>query len=760
MLVGLGIALVSPRALAVLPHTSVKMLPSGNGRAAIAYDRATYRMKQYLEHPYAFPSAGVQSRNFAFDSYPGVRVGGAGGTGTWLGNVAPTLVEYVQNTNIVHAQRTVSGLTIDEYVFAPITLDDNVAITLVKVTRTSGTGNVDVYHLYNYHLGSGSPAPGTDAEQTLFDAPRDAFYEYGPANVTFAHGSVTASTKHTTTPDNPYPLLMTGADLPNTNATAGATSDAVPGFQVSVGNLAIGASGWAGFYSVVALDSNAAPEADKVRAWVNGRAPDVILAAETAAWSGWLTAAPKGATPMEAALSKASQVVLRGAQITEGGNANGQIMASLPPGKWNITWVRDMAYATVGLVRSGHFPEAKAALRFQLSATTNNYQAQVGKPYQISVVRYFGNGTEESDLNADGPNIEFDGFGLFLWALDEYVRASGDNTFAINAWSTVSAKVADVLVSLQEPTGLIKADSSIWEVHTNGKERHFTYTTLTAANGLCSAARLAKVVGDTGSQMTYQSAGEKARDALLTHLRAPDGTLAQSTEGLASGTQWLDAAVVEALNFGLVYPDRHTAKASLASIKAGLVPPSGRGFMRSNIPAWYDSQEWVFVDQRSQRAMELNGDTASASTAFAWNVAQAADNYNQLSELHDRVNADYVGEAPMVGFGAGAYLIALADRGSGGVPTCGAYASEPPEPGTTDGGVSGKDGGAGSAVDGGTNDGGTDPGLTQDGAAANKKDNDGGCATAPRGEGGSTAGFMLGALALAGLLRKRGKRNA
>jgi GH15 family glucan-1,4-alpha-glucosidase len=751
---GLGLELFSPAARAVEPHTSVKMLPSSNGRAAIAYDRASGRMKQYLEHPYAFPQANAQSRNFAFDSYPGVRVGGAGNAGTWLGNVTPSLIEYVPGTSIVHAQRSISGLTVDEYVFAPITLDDNVAVTLVKVTRTSGTGNVDVYQLFNYHLGTGSPAPGTDAEQTLFDATRDAYYEYGPASVTFAHGSVSPSTKHTTTPDNPYGLLMSGADLPNTNATTGATNDAVPGFQVSVGNLAVGASGWAGFYSVVALDSNAAPKADQVRAWVAGRTPADILAAETSAWAAWLTPPPKGASAMEAALARSSQIVLRGAQVTESGAANGQIMASLPPGKWNITWVRDMAYATVGLVRSGHFAEAKAALRFQLNATSNTYQAQVGKPYQISVVRYFGNGTEESDVNGDGPNIEFDGFGLFLWALDEYVRASGDTTFAINSWSTISTKVADVLVSLQEPSGLIKADSSIWEVHTNGKERHFTYTTITAANGLCSAARLAKAAGAPALAATYQSAGEKARDALLAHLRAPDGTLGQSTEGLASGSQWLDAAVVEAINFGLVYPDRHTAKASLASIKAGLVPPSGRGFMRSNIPAWYDSQEWVFVDQRSQRAMELNGDTASASTAFSWNVAQAADNYNQLSELHDRVNADYAGEAPMVGFGAGAYLIALADRGTPVVPTCGAFASEPPEPGSADAGTAGgKDGGASAGgVDGG--DAGTDPSLSQNGNAAGKKDNDGGCSSTG-GTGNGAAGFAFMAAALAAFLKKR-----
>ena len=371
-LLGLGVALVSPCAHAVEAHSTVKMLPSANGRAAIAYDRTTYRITQYLEHPYAFPSAGVSSRNFAFDSYPGVRVGAT--PGTWFGNQAPTLVEYVQGTNIVHTQRTVSGVTLDEYVFAPITLDDNVAITLVKATRTSGTGNVDVYQLFNYHLGTGSPAPGTDNENITYDGSRDTFYESGPAGVTFSHGSINASTKHSCTPDNPYALLTAGSDLTNNAGTGGATNDAVPGFQTSVGNLAVGASAWAGFYSAVALDSNGAAESDKVRAWINGRSPDVILAAEMAAWNGWITAAPKNASAMEAALHKASQVVLRGAQVTEAGNANGQILASLPPGHWNISWVRDMAYATVGLVRSGHYAEAKGALRFQLNATANNYQ--------------------------------------------------------------------------------------------------------------------------------------------------------------------------------------------------------------------------------------------------------------------------------------------------------------------------------------------------------------------------------------------------
>src|SRR5271165_4998929 len=180
---------------------------------------------------------------------------------------------------------------------------------------------------------------------------------------------------------------------------------------------------------------------------------------EIAGWQAWTTPPPSGASAIEAAVDLQAQVVLRMGQVQETGSGQGQILASVAPGQWNISWVRDMAYAVVGLVRSGHFAEAKAAIAFQLGAQVGGYESYVGAPYQISVVRYYGNGTEWSDSNADGPNIEFDGFGLFLWELDAYVAGTGDTASLATWWPLVKSKVADVLVGLQEPAGLIKPDS-------------------------------------------------------------------------------------------------------------------------------------------------------------------------------------------------------------------------------------------------------------------------------------------------------------
>ncbi|HEX8793193.1 MAG TPA: glycoside hydrolase family 15 protein [Polyangiaceae bacterium] len=717
------------------PHRSEEWLPSSNGVAAIAWDAKQDKLVQFLEHPYAFASSGVQTRNFVYDSYPGVRIGT---TGTWLNGVAPVVVEYVPGTGIVHVQRALQGLQIDEYDFAPMGLADYASMMLLEVTQTGSAAPVDAYALFNYHLGSGSPAPGTDSESITYDAGRDAYYETGPSGVAFGYASIAPSSFHGCTPNNPYNLLQSGSNLGD-DASSGVTTDAVAGFQSSLGAPAQGASAWAGWITVLAPDANGASAVDRARAWVAGRTADKLLADELAGWQAWLKPAPTGASALESALSAQSQVTLRMGQVQETGPAQGQILASVAPGQWNIAWVRDMAYATVALARSGHYAEAKAAIAFQLAAQSGTYQQQVGAPYQISVCRYYGNGTEWSDSNTDGPNIEFDGFGLFLWELHEYVKASGDTASLVTWWPAVKSKVADVLVSLQESTGLVKPDSSIWEVHWNGQQKHFAYTTITAANGLCAASDLATKAGDPTHAMTYLTAGQKARDALLPNLRAPSGALVQSTEALASGSGWLDAAVLEAIDFGLVDPTRHTATATLAAIEAGLVPQSGHGFMRSDAGDSYSSNEWVFVDLRAERALELHGDAMDQTSLFAWNVAQASDNFGELSELHDPVTADYAGQAPMVGFGAGAYLLSLFDRGTPGAPACAFYASEPANP--SDAGADA----AGPSGDGGSSSGGGPMGGDAGGPPGEDAGTVGGNGASSGGGGSSGCGCIAGA---------------
>jgi GH15 family glucan-1,4-alpha-glucosidase len=753
------LACASPRIARadIAPYRSETTLPSSNGLGAIAYDATQYKITQFLEHAYSNADASTQSRNFAYDSYPGIRVGTSA---TWLTSVTPTIIEYLPGTGIIHTLRTFAGLTLDEYEFAPIALSQNASVMLVRASATSTVGPVDAFSLFNYSLGSGGPTPGQDSESIEYDPTEDAIYEWGPSGVAFGFASISTSTHHGYTPDNPYDSVNAAQNLADDTGTTGPETGVVGGFQSSLGSLVAGGSAWAGWVTVLAADADAQGAVESARTWLAGRTADQVLADEQTAWSSWVTPAPKGANPYEAALDAESQVMLRMGQVTESGAANGQILASIAPGEWNISWVRDMAYATVALVKSGHYAEAKAAIAFQMGATVGGYESYVGVPYQISVVRYYGDGTEWSDTNSDGPNIEFDGFGLFLWELEEYVTASGDTASLATWWPTVKSKVGDVLIHLQESSGLIEADSSIWEVHWDGNQRHFAYTTIAAANGLCAASQLAKTAGDSTSSASYLAAGSKARDAILSSLRAPSGAIGQSTEALMTGIEWLDASPMEAINFGLIDPARGTALATLSAIKAGLVPQTGHGFMRDDDGQWYDSQEWVFIDLRSARAFALQGDETTSATNFTWNVGQGEENFGELSELHDALTAAYDGASPMVGFGAGAYILALAARGSSGSAVCGEYATEPALP--TDAGPDG----AKPSRDGGTHEGDAAPppkadaGPDTGGAVDDVPGHEGGacaCSLTP-GVGGSAEALGLGFLLAAGLRMRRRRR--
>lgn len=731
---------------------------SSNGRAVVGYDVKQARVTSFLEHPYRARSNGEVTRDLAYDVYPGVRVGTQG---KWLSEVTPSLVEYETGTGIIHVSRTHAGLEIDEYVYSPIELGEYAFFELVRVKRVSGSGPVDVYHLFNFHLGAGAPTPGAEKEVVEWDGLRDAYYEWGPGGATLGYASIGASTHHGASPMNPFTALGAGSNLADNAGTGGQFDDAAAGLQKSLGDLAVGASAWSGAFVVLDAASDVSPRVDAVRSFIAGKSPEALLDAERAAWTSWHMPLPSGLSSLEDPLVRQQLAFLRMGQVSEPGKPDGQILASLPPGNWNITWVRDMSYAVAALAKSGHASEAKRAIAFQLGADSGKYQSQVGHPYQISITRYFGDGVEETDSNENGPNIEYDGFGLFLWELSEYVKASQDDASLSTWWPVVSEKVGDVLVALQESNGLIAADSSIWEVHWNGQQKHFAYTTLTAANGLCLAADLADKVGDAARATQYRAAGKKAQAALVSALSAPDGTLAQSSEDLASGKGFLDAAAIEAAGFGLVDPKGKAAQATLASMRAKLVPASGRGFMRNDDGGWYDSQEWVFVDLRAANVMRLAGD-AGASDLLGWVTSQGSENYGIISELHDAATADYAGEAPMIGFGAGAYLLALSARATGETPLpCGTYALESGTGGSGGTGGTSGSGGQSGAGTGGQSGAGTGGGAGSGGAkGSGDSDDSGGCGCHAVGTRPGSLALFGFALALCAWARRRSRSGS
>jgi len=664
-------------ALCGVAARSFGVLVSGNGHGVLGYDVQSRKADTLLEHPYRNWDEGVWTRDLLYDSYLGLRTPDGGGR--WLNEVELQSVGYLRESGVLRQVQRVGDLEVSTYFWAPWEL---ARPGLVMVGRVRNLGAVQqrasLYSLHNYHLGTTSDAqptqPNATGEQIRFEQELGAYLEQGPGG-TLLHLPLGPTTHHGCSPDNPWGALRAGQDLSD-RADSGVGDDRVAGFQRDF-DLAPGGEGWFGV--LTAFEPGA--DLDGLRSAATGAYPGLdaqgALDAALAAWEAWRRPAPAGLHPAELSVLRQSEAILRQGQVWEPHDrSQGQILASMPPGNWNICWMRDMAYAIVALARLGHQREAEAALRFVLEADSGLYQdPYVGLPYQVTITRYFGRGREETDFNEHGPNIEFDGFGLFLWALAATAEASGDLSLVEEHWATVRDRVAGALLGLRDPeTGLIRADSSIWEVHWDGQQKRYSYTALTAAAGLCAAAGLAEALEEPDLASEWRAAGRALRAAVTQHLVDGGGALASSYEELRAGQGYRDMASVEAWSMGLFDPLGAMATATFRMFDEHQRVASGRGYYRNDDGGWYDSQEWVFVDLRTSLGLRRAGRDQEADALLDWITAQAWANWGMIAELQHPETSAYEGEVPMVGFGAGAWILALLERGAGAAaPACGGW---------------------------------------------------------------------------------------
>src|SRR6185312_15582607 len=383
--------------------------------------------------------------------------------------------------HIIHAPAMLGSIAADSYFFAPFDFPGNAMIAVLKAP-----GATDGFASFNFHMGTASTpdSPGSDGESIRVVSGNNAVVETGPGGGFMVY--VPLSGVDVADCANVYGKVQMGMDLSQNTSCSG--NDVVPGFQKHLdasGLLAVG---------IVFVDSTNPADADAAAAalvtWANSRAPDKLLSDAQAEFESWRKP-PPSTVPLcgdaETKLWRQSEAVLRMGQIREPNTAtrknNGMILASLPPGSWHTGWVRDATYATVALARSGHWDEAKASLDFFLNAgpvgAYASYENNVS--YRVSLTRYFGNGQEECYFNTSGPNTETDGWGLVLWAARAYVEASGDTAWLSSsvtggtAYDVLASQVAGALESNLETSGIVRADSSIWEVHQPGK--HYAFTT-------------------------------------------------------------------------------------------------------------------------------------------------------------------------------------------------------------------------------------------------------------------------------------------
>ena len=707
-------------------NRTLQFVTTGNGHGFQVFDVNKHRITTFLEHPYRYvaPSTipalppeheGVARRNLAFDVFFGLKGGG------WLsGDQGAEAPEYVDQSNIIRVPATVGGIKADSFYFAPFGLERNVMVGLLHAPGAS-----DGYALFNFHMGGGDrlqPNANGESVRAAVGVPK-AVVETGPGGGAMVYvplgGADHADCAGVFDKGN-------GAqDLADKTDCAG--NDVAVGFEKK-----LGADGWMGFAaSYVENPADADAAAVAINAWAAARTPDKILADAKAEFEAWRKPPPDGVlcSEDEKRVWRQGEAVLRMGQVREADSSaaparknHGMMLASLPVGEWHTGWVRDATYAVVALARMGHLEEARLALDFFLNAFQMNpsgkgkYRNLVhNSDYRISVVRYYGTGEVEADTNQDGPNVETDGWGLVLWAARQYVEAAGADgvawldkpTSSGTVWGALTDGIATPIEQqLEQPSSIMGADSSIWEVH-DAKKRHYGFTTLTAARGLCDMAGIAKKANKS-ELAKYQGLAKSIREGFTASFVDPQGALAGSIEGLSQG-KYVDGAVAEAFNWNILQDwTGDTAKATLNLL--GKLKVDSGGFKRNDDGlSSYDNNEWILVDLRIANALRRAGRGSEGDAIVAHVVSKAAPNFYLLPELYNDTagagaTGDYTGSIPMVGYGGGAFVMTMLDRSGITEPndcgdgkgaalpkvTCSAISTNP-----TGGPGAGGDGGAG-----------------------------------------------------------------
>ena len=453
----------------------------------------------------------------------------------------------------------------------------------------------------------------------------------------------------------------------------------------SAGQLLGASAAWA----LISLETESEAQAAiaEFQRWRAGLSARQLVDRELAQFEQWRATPPVHfRTEEERHLWRQSETMLRIAQSREPNRAdrhgNGLIVAALPD-VFSTPWVRDMAWATVALARMGHQAEARAALLAYFNARpTGKMRGQVnGADYQVSVVRYWGDGAEEPFFTQEGStNIEFDDWGEALWVLGEYLKRYDDPallkepTYRGPLYESTRDFIVKPLMANTEPYGgglIVQKDTSIWEERQKDA-KHFAFSTAMAIVGLREFAHIAHGAGDEAARrQALQDAALLQKGFAAAFVR--EGKLRGTLEpGIKND---IDGALIPIINFGIV-SDPALIRDTVERMKLLKVASGGYRRVRGTYTDpkiyeyWYEQEEFLFVDLALAELNRRLGRTAAADAMLERIVAKAAADHNIIPEMYVAVPCelfpgnigDPTGAMPMVGYGAGAYVLHLFER--------------------------------------------------------------------------------------------------
>ncbi len=398
--------------------------------------------------------------------------------------------------------------------------------------------------------------------------------------------------------------------------------------------------------------------------------PKKLLQAEKNWWMNWHS---KEKLPVELygkpfEVLQQSAAFIRMAQSREKGSGYGQIVRHLGD-NGRLATTRDMSYAIVALSRIGHFSECRDALSFMINSqsgrfknlSVNGHAWGMEDEYALSLHHYTGKGDERVPYDGQVPVLRLDSPGLYLWALHEYVKHSADLKYLRQKWPTVKSQIIAPLTDLLDEQLLIRRDAGLEDHPAPGK--HFTWTTASAYRGFTSAAVLSELMQESELTDHLIRVSAQLRKSMLSILVTGNNAVLVKSLEQKTFPDFLDGALVEAINWEVVMPAWKTAHSTLDAMEAFLrVSENGRGYAMHAGEDLFPQHEHVFVTLRAIPALKSCARRKRADEILQWMVELSAVNAEIVPQFIGAQTTLYQGEYPMIGMGAGAMILALTSK--------------------------------------------------------------------------------------------------
>jgi isomaltose glucohydrolase len=298
--------------------------------------------------------------------------------------------------------------------------------------------------------------------------------------------------------------------------------------------------------------------------------------------------------------------------LKQGQSATGAFIASPAFPTYHYAWLRDGAFCAHALDRVGERPAARAfhewvvrsveAHRAMVESAIAKVDAgETPPPEAMPPARYTLDGSLERDDEDPWPNFQVDGYGMWLWSLEQHI----DGLRSLDG----AAQTVELVARYLAATWTLKC-FNCWE-ELDGGEHASTLGAVVA--GLDAAARL---LGDE----RWAGEAAHARARLLERFLNGDRFRRGAADDRVDGSLlWLGVP------FGVLPADDPRIRATVNAVERELTGPHG-GVYRYRGDTYYGGGEWLLLACSLGWHAAHAGDAAALDRVRTWVREQALPN--------------------------------------------------------------------------------------------------------------------------------------